>query len=118
MTDRRFLFVIDTAPYGHWKGREILDMAFSASAFDQSAALLFTHAGVNWLRSGQLPDAVQQKSVSKNLSAAMLFGLEAIYVCQESLDHFGIGEPDPGLELVVLDSTSDLEARFTDVVRL
>ncbi|MGP4843147.1 DsrE family protein [Marinobacter sp. 1Y8] len=118
MADRRFLFVIDTAPYGHWKGREMLDMAFSAAAFDQPAALLFTQAGVNWLRAGQLPDAIQQKSVSKNLSAATLFGLEAIYACQPSLERFGIGEPDPGLELVALDSISDLEARFTDVIRL
>ena len=73
------LIVIDQAPYGSWSGREGLDMAFSLAAFDQNCALLFSGAGVNWLRSGQQPDGLGQKSVAQNLGAAAIFGVEALY---------------------------------------
>ena len=46
------LIMIDQAPYGTWSGREALDMAFSLAAFDQAASLLFTGAGVHWLKKG------------------------------------------------------------------
>ena len=64
------LIVIDQPPYGSWAGRDALDMTFSLAAFDQPAAMLFLGAGVNWLCKGQAADAVGQKSVAKNLSAA------------------------------------------------
>ncbi|WP_144821842.1 DsrE family protein [Marinobacter piscensis] len=73
------LIVIDQPPYGSWAGREALDMAFSLAAFDQSVSLLFTGAGVNWLRTYQDTQEIQQKSVERNLAAASVFGVEAIY---------------------------------------
>lgn len=73
------LIIIDQAPYGSWAGREALDMAFSLAAFDQTVALLFTGAGVNWLRKDQDTYGIEQKSVEKNLSAAPIFGVEAMY---------------------------------------
>ncbi len=71
------LVIISHAPYCDWTGRESLDMAFSLAAFDQPVTLLFTGEGVNWLRKAQQADAVQQKSVEKNLSAAPIFGVSA-----------------------------------------
>ncbi len=87
------LIVIDQPPYGSWAGREALDMVFSLAAFDQPAALLFTGAGVNWLRQQQAPDAIGQKSVEKNLSAAPVFGVEEIFADQASCQRFDLG-PD------------------------
>lgn len=114
---RRYLFVIDRAPYGDWSGRETLDMAFSAAAFDVPAALLFTGQGVHWLRDGQLPGAIEQKTVSRNLSAAALFGLEALYVDEAALARSDL-TPTPNLELTPVASVRSLENEFTDVVRL
>ena len=54
------LIIIDQSPYGAWTGREALDMAFSLAAFDQSASLLFTGAGVNWLRQSQEAGGITQ----------------------------------------------------------
>lgn len=51
--DQTHLIVIDSPPYGDWRGREALDMAFSLAAFDRPVALLFRGEGVNWLRPGQ-----------------------------------------------------------------
>lgn len=116
--DRRYLFVIDRAPYGDWSGREALDMAFSAAAFDQSVALMFTGAGVHWLRDGQQPAAIEQKTASRNLSAAALFGIEALYADQASLDRFNIAQIEPSLNITTIASVREVEAQFTDVVRL
>ena len=85
------LIIVDQPPYGNWAGREALDMVFSLAAFDQPAALLFTGAGVNWLRKQQAPDAIGQKSVEKNLSAAPMFGVEEILADAASCERFGLG---------------------------
>ena len=116
--DRRYLFVIDRAPYGDWSGREAVDMALSAAAFDQPVALLFTDAGVHWLREHQHPKAIEQKTVSRHLSAAALFGIEALYAEQSSLDRFGMTQTDPSLDVTPVTSIREVEAQFTDVVRL
>ncbi|HET8850610.1 MAG TPA: DsrE family protein [Marinobacter sp.] len=82
------LIVVDQAPYSNWNGREALDMALSLAAFDQPVALLFTGPGVNWLRSGQNPGRIEQKSVEKQLAAAGIFGVEALYADQTACDRY------------------------------
>ncbi len=84
------LIVIDQPPYGSWAGREALDMAFSLAAFDQPVALLFTGAGVNWLRASHATAGIKQKSVEKNLSAAPVFGVEALYADSAACDLYGL----------------------------
>lgn len=86
------LIVVDQVPYGSWAGREALDMVFSLAAFDQPSALLFTGPGVNWLRTNQKPAGLGQKSVEKNLSAAALFGVEAIIADQAACARYGLTE--------------------------
>ena len=88
----RTLIIIDQAPYGSWSGREGLDMAFSLAAFDQDCALLFSGAGVNWLRAGQQPDDVGQKSVAQNLGAAAIFGIEALYADAQACQRYGLAD--------------------------
>lgn len=85
------LIVIDQPPYGGWAGREALDMAFSLAAFDQPVSLLFCGAGVNWLRQGQQSGQIRQKSVEKNLSAATIFGVEALLVDSDDCNRYGLG---------------------------
>jgi len=82
------LIVVDQAPYGSWSGREALDMALSLAAFDQPVALLFSGPGVNWLRAGQTPGVIEQKSVEKQLGAAGIFGVEALYADQASCQRY------------------------------
>jgi len=84
------LIVIDCAPYGSWKGRESLDMAFSLASFDQPVSLLFSDEGVLWLKQGQQADAIDQKSVEKNLRAASIFGIESIMAEGDACQRFGL----------------------------
>lgn len=112
------LIVIDRAPYGSWSGREAVDMAFSLAAFDQPVALLFTDAGVNWLRAGQDGSAIAQKTLEKNLAAAGIFGIERLMVEQSSLERYGLDDTllIPGTQRASLDA--ELMQRFDHVVYL
>lgn len=79
------LIVIDQPPYGRWDGRESLDMAFALAAFDKPVSLLFRGSGVFWLLSNQAGAAIDQKTVSSNLGAAPVFGVENLYADARAL---------------------------------
>lgn len=102
------LIVVDQAPYGSWAGREALDMVFSLAAFDQPAALLFTGAGVNWLRKSQAPEGIGQKSVEKNLSAAPLFGVEEILADAAACRRYGLEEQAMLAGVTLADKIQDI----------
>jgi len=102
------LIVIDQSPYGTWAGREALDMAFSLAAFDQNVSLLFTGAGVNWLRRHQETGEIEQKSVEKNLSAAPVFGVETIYADATSCARFGLKPEDMVAGVALSENSSEL----------
>ncbi len=112
------LIVIDRSPYGDWRGREALDMAFSLAAFDQPVALLFAGAGVNWLRPGQDGSALAQKTLSKQLQAAAIFGIDQLLVDRQAMDEYSLsqGQLEPAAEPVSLDA--ELLAGFHQVVQL
>ncbi|MBW0146318.1 DsrE family protein [Marinobacter arenosus] len=107
------LIIIDQPPYGAWSGREALDMAFSLAAFDQPVSLLFTGAGVNWLRKGQTPSAIEQKSVEKNLAAAPVFGIEQILADRNSCERYGITAPVLTDGVTLTDANANLLAQFS-----
>lgn len=112
------LIVIDQAPYGNWSGRESLDMAFALAAFDQPVSLLFRGAGVNWLRARQDGATLQQKTVERNLSAAPVFGVEALMADAASLGRYRL-DPDGMLAgVTVVDAAAELYRQFQHVVSL
>ncbi|WP_412535786.1 DsrE family protein [Marinobacter sp. MIT932201] len=106
------LIMIDQAPYGTWSGREALDMAFSLAAFDQAASLLFTGAGVNWLKKGQEAEGIGQKSVDKNLAAAPIFGIEAILADRAACRTYGLDENSLIEGVTLVDADAALLAAY------
>lgn len=109
------LIIIDQSPYGSWKGREALDMAFSLAAFDQPVSLLFCGVGVNWLRKGQDPATIQQKSIERNLSAAPIFGVEALLADSVACDQYGLTKTDLLDHVSIMDFSPELTDRFDHV---
>jgi tRNA 2-thiouridine synthesizing protein C len=107
------LIVIDQPPYGTWAGREALDMAFSLAAFDQSVSLLFMGAGVNWLRKSQETSEIGQKSVEKNLSAAPIFGVEAIYADAAACVRYGLTLEDMVAGVAMSERSSELLHQYS-----
>lgn len=110
------LIIIDQPPYGRWAGREALDMAFARAAFDQPVSLLFTGAGINWLRKHQNAGAIGQKSVEKNLAAAPIFGVEAILADRGACERYALSAEDLIDGVTLTDTNADLLARFSDTV--
>ncbi|KKM22478.1 hypothetical protein LCGC14_1624960 [marine sediment metagenome] len=104
--------MIDQSPYGTWVGREALDMAFSLAAFDQAVSILFTDTGVNWLRAFQQPNDIAQKSVAKNLSAAPIFGVEALYADAAACRRYGLTLDNMIEGVVMCESSSELLHQF------
>ncbi|MFW5824225.1 MAG: DsrE family protein [Marinobacter sp.] len=112
----QLLIVIDTPPYGDWRGREALDMALSLAAFDRPVALLFRGPGVHWLRPGQEGEALGQKTVSRNLGAARMFGVTQVFADRAGLDRFNVQSPVPEVEPVQPDAP--FYQGFTQVIQL
>ncbi|MDP4532614.1 DsrE family protein [Marinobacter salarius] len=112
------LVIISRAPYCDWTGRESLDMAFSLAAFDQPVTLLFTGEGVNWLRKAQQADAVHQKSVEKNLSAAPIFGVSALMADHKACKRYGLNEENMMPGITTTDLCAELLEHYAHVVNL
>ncbi len=110
------LIIIDQAPYGSWAGREALDMAFALAAFDQPVSLLFSGAGVNWLRPGQVTGAIGQKSLEKNLAAATVFGIEAILADTSACTRYGLTSGNLPETVTLTDINASLLAGYTHTV--
>lgn len=106
------LIMIDQPPYSAWTGREALDMAFSLAAFDQPVSLLFTGAGVNWLRQNQEAGGIGQKSVEKNLSAAPIFGVEAVLAEHSACNTYGLDENSLIKGVTLVDADAALLANY------
>ncbi|MBC7182972.1 MAG: DsrE family protein, partial [Marinobacter sp.] len=51
-----------------------------------------TGAGVTWLKQAQEPAGIDQKSVEKNLSAAPIFGIDAILADRSACNRYGLDE--------------------------
>lgn len=114
------LVVIDHAPYGRWSGRESLDIAFALAAFDQPVSLLFRGDGVLWLIPDQDGTALDQKTASKNLGAAAIFGVETLYGDSAAMARYdlldAISTLPPGTEAVTPDAS--FYQRFSQVIQL
>jgi len=110
------LIVVDQAPYGSWTGREALDMTLSLAAFDQPAALLFTGAGVNWLRTAQAPEHVGQKSAERNLCPAPSRGDQELLACAESCQRYGHDDANMIGGIARVANTAETMNRYHQVV--
>lgn len=86
----RSLLVITCQPPGRHAAREALDVALAAAAFGVPVGLLFIDDGVLQLLKGQDAALLKQKSLSANLQALELFGVEEIMVCAHSLAERGL----------------------------
>ncbi len=91
---KSLLIISRQAPWAGPGAREALDIALAGGAFDLPIGMLFLDDGVFQLSAAQQPATLQQKDLSANLQALPMFGVEALYVSQRSLDERGLqGQP-------------------------
>jgi tRNA 2-thiouridine synthesizing protein C len=84
--NKKILLISRQAPYGKSAAREAIDIALAASIYDQDIGILFMDDGVFQLLKNQQSHYVEQKNVGSILPALALYGIENVYVHQESLD--------------------------------
>lgn len=84
--NKKILLISRQAPYGSSTAREAIDLALAASVYDQDIGILFMDDGVFQLLKNQQSQCIDQKNIASILPALALYGIENIYVHQESLD--------------------------------
>lgn len=111
------LLIISRHPPSQQAGREALDMALAAAAFDIPVGLLFMDDGVLQLRQGQEAPLIGIKSLAANLQALPIFGVEDIMACSHSLDERGMRNEPLALPVKRMD-TAEISALFEHYQRI
>lgn len=77
--------IFNKAPYGSQSGRELLDIALMAAAFDMSINAIFMEDGVYQLLNNQQPEIVNIKNHSVTFKALELYGIETVVAVTEDI---------------------------------
>jgi tRNA 2-thiouridine synthesizing protein C len=85
MRSKRILFLLRQPPYATSHALEALEAALVAGVFDQQVTALFCDDGVWQLITGQDGTALDARTLGKVAQALPEYGIEALYVCRESL---------------------------------
>lgn len=104
--NKSICIVFDKAPYGSQAGRELLDIALMAAAFDMPITAVFIGQGVYQLLKGQEPDQLNIKNHSSTFKALPLYGIETILVEQKAMQELNLTQSElfeiEGLEEVTV----------------
>ncbi|MBV36851.1 MAG: sulfurtransferase complex subunit TusC [Rickettsiales bacterium] len=84
--------IFNKAPYGSQSGRELLDIALMAAAFDMEIKALFIEDGVYQLLDNQQPDVLYMKNHSPTFKALDLYGIETRLIAEHDLVERGISQ--------------------------
>ncbi|MGF1778497.1 sulfurtransferase complex subunit TusC [Vibrio nomapromontoriensis] len=87
-------FVFASMPHTSARGREGLDALLAASAYCDDIKVFFVADGVNQLRSKQEPKQVLSRDYISAFKLLELYDIEQVYVCQQSVNRFGISRED------------------------
>ena len=117
---KSLLIISRQAPWSGPGAREALDLALAGGAFDLPIGILFLDDGVFQLSGAQQPASLQQKDLGANLQALPMFGVEALYVAQRSLEERGLQDHPETLAVERLDDAglSALIDRYDQVITL
>ncbi len=91
---KRLMFVNRRAPYGTVYGMEALDATLAASAFGQDLSMAFVDDGVYQLKRNQNPSVLGIKHYTRTFAALDDFGVDHIFVEQESMMERGLKQED------------------------
>ncbi len=87
---KKVLVILTQSPYGNALSREAIDYCLAAAAFEQDLTLLFTGDAVLQLINDQNPSTINQKDLTKTLSALPIYGINQFYVDSNALEQYGI----------------------------
>ncbi|MDK9762656.1 sulfurtransferase complex subunit TusC [Vibrio sp. D420a] len=95
-------YVFNSFPHSTASGREGLDALLAASAYTEEISVFFVGNGVTQLLEQQRPG----ESLSRDYIAAFklmeLYDIEQVYVCEQSLQRFGLSSEQLVIDTQVL----------------
>ena len=117
MSPQKLLYIISQAPYSNSAGQEAIDAILIGASFEQEVSVLFLHDGVFQIKSHQQEKSPQQikshqrtdnnynlKQFTKTYRALSDFGIENIYVLDNSLSARGLAQEELIVKTVLLDN--------------
>ncbi len=82
---KKVAIIISSPPHGSAKGREALDIALAASAFNH-ISVFFIDDGVFHLLPNQSPEHILMRDYIATFNMLELYDIEDVYVCESSLN--------------------------------
>lgn len=82
---KKVAIIISSPPHGSAKGREALDIALAASAFNH-ISVFFIDDGVFHLLPNQSPEHILMRDYIATFNMLELYDIEDVYVCKSSLN--------------------------------
>jgi len=110
---KHILIVNQSAPYSSSNAKESLDIALAAGAFEQSVAILFIGDGCYQLLSNQSPKQTHSKNISQMLKVLPVYGIDKLYVDEQSLSNRNIEQLDENLTLTKV-SQHEIQALYKE----
>ncbi len=102
MVSKKLAFLMTRPPFAGQAGREGLDAALVAAAYEQQLCLCFSGDGVWQLLPDQDAAAAHSKDHLATFKALPLYDVDELYVCAASLAERGIAVSDIRLPVQVL----------------
>jgi len=109
----KLLFVVSRPPYQGTHNLELIEAAMVGAVFDLEVSVLFRDEGIWALLDGQDAGALQQRTLSKVLSALPAYDVERLFVCSESMQrmHLQTDQFCVPVTLMSLQAQADLMAQ-------
>lgn len=107
----KLAFVFKTAPHGTAISREGLDALLAATAFcdEDDIAVFFWEEGIFNLLANQQPEQILQKDFIRTLKLLDLYDINQRFVCQQSLQKFGLEQAEFIINYEKIDRTLMVE---------
>lgn len=116
---KNILIVNQSAPYSSGNAKESLDLALAAGTFEQDVSILFTGDACYQLLAAQNPTEINSKNLSQMLKVLPIYGVDNLYVDEQSLLDRNIKHLDESFQLTKISSTDSkkLYQKATTVFR-
>ncbi|WP_176672804.1 sulfurtransferase complex subunit TusC [Bisgaardia hudsonensis] len=104
----KLAFIFRQAPYGSSISREGIDTLLAATAFcnEDEIAVFFIDDGIFNLIANQNPTLILQKDFTQSLKLLDLYDIENRYICENTLQQYGLDDTDFILSCKKIDRSS------------
>jgi tRNA 2-thiouridine synthesizing protein C len=101
---RKLAFIFNSFPHTTAAGREGLDALLAASAYSEDITVFFVGNGVTQLLKAQQPNETLSRDYISAFKLMDLYDIEQVYVCQRSLNQFGLSTDNLLIDVTALET--------------